>query len=74
MRASSPTAAVEVVRALAVDVDVDERPHLAALVEDEIADGERPERVADRRRVDLELLLAAGLGREQPGEEDDRHR
>ena len=74
MRASSPTAAVEVVRPLAVDVDVDERPHLAALVEDEIADGERPERVADGRRVDVELLLAAGLGRQQAGEEHDRHR
>ena len=64
----------QVVCALAVDVDVDERPNLAALVEDEVADRERPQRVADGRRVDVELLLAAGLGRQQAGEEHDRHR
>ena len=64
----------QVVRAPAVDVDVDERPHVAALVQDEVADGERPERLADGRRVDVELLLAAGLGRQQAGEEHDRHR
>ena len=63
----------QVVRALAVDVDVDERPHLAVLVEDEVADRERAERVADGRGVDVELLLAAGLGRQQAGQEHGRH-
>jgi len=62
------------VRARAVDVDVDERAHFTGLVEDEVADRELPERVADGRRVDVELLLAAGLGRQQAGEEHHRHR
>ena len=52
---------------LAVDVDVDERPHLARLVEDEVGDGKRAQRVAHRLHVELELLLAAGLRRQQPG-------
>ena len=46
---------LQVVYALAVDVDVDERPNLAVLVEDEIPDRESPQRVADRRGVDVEL-------------------
>jgi hypothetical protein len=61
------------VRSLAVDVDVDERAHLAVLVEDEVADRERTQRVADRRRVHLEALPPARLRGEQARDEDDRH-
>ena len=63
----------EVVSPLAVDIDVHERPHLAALVEHEVGHRERTQGLADRRSIELEPLLPARLGREQPGEEDDGH-
>jgi hypothetical protein len=62
------------VNPLAVDVDMDERPHLAAFVEHEIGHGERTQGDPERLCVDLEPLLPARLGREQSGEEDDGHR
>ena len=63
----------EVADAVTVDVDVDERAHLAALVQEEVGDRERAQRVADRRHVELEAVLSARLGREKPREEDDGH-
>jgi hypothetical protein len=52
-------------RVFAVDVDVDERAELAALVEEEIGDRQRPQRVSDRRRLELEPALPARLFGEQ---------
>ena len=53
----------------AVDVDVHERPDLAALVEDEVGDREGAERIGDRARLDLEAALPADLRSEHPREE-----
>ena len=60
----------EVALALAVDVDVHERAHLARLVEDEVGNRERTQRVPDRRGVELEPALTAGLGGEQARQQD----
>jgi hypothetical protein len=61
-------AAVADVRA--VDVDVHERPELAALVEEQVAHRQRAQRVGDGRGVDLETVSAAGLGGEQRRQPD----
>ena len=53
-----------------VHVDVHEASQLAALVEEEVGDRQRPERLSDRRRRDLEATAAAGLGREERRQED----
>jgi len=53
----------EVVGSLAVDVDVNERPHLAVLVEHEIGHRERAQGLAQRRSVELEPLLTTRLSR-----------
>src|SRR5213080_4854775 len=50
---------------LPVDVDVDEWPQHAALVEEEVADRQAFERRPHRARLDLELLLPARLISEQ---------
>ena len=48
----------------AVEIDVHEPAQLAPLVEDEVGDRERAERIADRSRVELEAVLTARLGRQ----------
>ena len=63
----------ELASPLAVDVDVDERPYLARLVEDEVRDRERAQRVADRRHVDVELLLGRRPPSRAAREQDDGH-
>src|SRR5688572_22873034 len=63
----------EVACALAVDVDVHERAHLAALVQHEIRHRQGPECFAHGCGLDLEALRAACLGREQARQEDYCH-
>ena len=57
-------------RVVAVHVDVHERPQRSRLVEDEVADGKGPQRVAEGRRLELEAPPPASLGREQRRQED----
>lgn len=58
---------------LAPDVDVHERPQLAALVEEEVSHRQSFERATNGWRFDLELLSAARLIREEPGDPDGYH-
>jgi hypothetical protein len=55
---------------LLVHERVHERPQVAAFVEEEVRDRQRAECVAERRRVDLEPVLPAGLRREQAGDQN----
>ncbi len=65
--------AVTVTRIRPVDVDVDERPEPPVLVEQQIGDRELAQSALNRPRLRLEALAAAGLARQQRGEEDDRY-
>jgi len=58
---------------LPVDVDVQERPQLVALVEEQVPHRQSLERAANRRRIDLKLLPPAGLIREQTWQENGYH-
>ena len=51
-----------------VDVDIDESPQFARLVEEKIGDGQLTQGLAHGARVELEPLLPARLGRERSGQ------
>ena len=62
--------AAALARVRAVDVDVHERAQLVTLVEEQVTHGKSAQRGADRRYLQLELLLPARLLREERRQEN----